>query len=80
VAEGSVASPSPSRSDKLGTGHGEREHSPIGRTSFERATSQPAEIVQVRYDSQANLVASGVIAPRRALPEPFPGFVPDPRL
>jgi hypothetical protein len=69
-----------SRSDKLGTGHGEREHSPIGRTSFERATSHPAEIVQVRYDSHANLVASGVIAPRRALPDPFPGFVPDPRL
>lgn len=67
------------RSDKLGTGHGEREHSPIGRTAFERATSQPAEIVQVRYDSHANLVASGVIAPRRAVPDPFPGFVPDPR-
>jgi hypothetical protein len=68
-----------SRSDKLGTGHGEREHAPIGRTSFERATSQPAEIVQVRYDSHANLVASGVIAPRRAPPDPFPGFVPDPK-
>jgi hypothetical protein len=67
------------RSDKLGTGHGEREHSPIGRTAFERATAQPAEIVQVRYDSHANLVASGVITPRRAVPDPFPGFVPDPR-
>jgi hypothetical protein len=67
------------RSDKLGTGHGEREHSPIGRTAFERATSQPAEIVQVRYDSHTNLVASGVIAPRRTVPDPFPGFVPDPR-
>jgi hypothetical protein len=67
------------RSDKLGTGHGEREHSPIGRTAFERATSQPAEIVQVRYDSHANLVASGVIVPRRGVPDPFPGFVPDPR-
>jgi hypothetical protein len=87
-ADGSLASASPSRerdssvasrSDKLGTGHGEREHSPIDRTSFERATSQPAEIVQVRYDSHANLVASGVIAPQRALPDPFPGFVPDPR-
>ncbi len=66
------------RSDKLGTGHGEREHAPIGRTAFERATAQPAEIVQVRYDSHANLVASGVIVPRRAVPDPFPGFVPDP--
>ncbi len=68
----------PSHNDKLGTGHGEREHSPVGRTAFERATSQPAEIVQVRYDSHANLLASGVIAPRRGLPEPFPGFVADP--
>jgi len=67
------------RTDKLGTGHGEREYAPIARTAFERATSQPAEIVQVRYDSHANLVASGVIAPRRALPDPFPGYVPDPR-
>lgn len=67
------------RNDKLGTGHGEREHSPIGRTTFQRATAQPAEIVQLRYDSHANLVASGVIAPRRAVPDPFPGFVPDPR-
>jgi hypothetical protein len=67
------------RTDKLGTGHGEREYAPIARTAFERATSQPAEIVQIRYDSHANLVASGVIAPRRALPDPFPGYVPDPR-
>ena len=70
-----------SPTDKLGTGHGEREHAPISRTAFERATSQPAEIVQVRYDSHANLVAAGVIAPQhqRGAPDPFPGFVPDPR-
>jgi len=89
AAASSSASPAPAlerdaalapRSEKLGTGHGEREHSPIGRTAFERATSQPAEVVLVRYDSQANLIASGVIAPRRALPDPFPGFVPDPRM
>ncbi len=66
------------RSDKLGTGHGEREYSPIEHTAFERATSQPAEIVQVRYDSHANLVASGVISPRRSTPDPFPGYVADP--
>jgi hypothetical protein len=68
---------------RLGTGHGEREYSPISRTSFERASTQPAEIVQVRYDSRANLVAAGVIGeppPRRwTSPEPFPGYVPDPR-
>lgn len=60
--------------NKLGTGHGEREWSPINRTAFERATSHPAEIVQLRYDSHANLVAAGVIAG----PAPFPGYVPDP--
>jgi hypothetical protein len=68
-----------SRSDKLGTGHGEREYAPVSRTAFERATAQPAEVVQVRYDSHANLVAGGVIAaPQRPAPDPFPGFVADP--
>ncbi|MEO8836449.1 MAG: hypothetical protein ABI364_06895 [Caldimonas sp.] len=67
---------------KLGTGHGEREYSPTTQTAFERASTEPAEIVQVRYDSYANLVASGVIArPRPPLsrqPDAFPSFVPDP--
>src|SRR5439155_26339887 len=70
------------RDDKrLGTGHGEREYSPTTQTAFERASSSPAEIVQVRYDSFANLLASGVIprapAPPRQ-PNAFPSFVPDP--
>ena len=69
------------KAEKLGTGHGEREYSPTTRTTFERASSQPAEIVQVRYDSYANLVSAGVIGRPRppAVPEPFPGFAPDPR-
>ena len=71
------------KAERLGTGHGEREYAPVSRTSFERASSQPAEIVQVRYDSHANLVAAGIIPttppPRRWWPEPFPGYVPDPR-
>jgi hypothetical protein len=68
------------KAEKLGTGHGEREYSPTTQTTFERASSQPAEIVQVRYDSYANLVAAGVIGRPQppALPQPFPGFVPDP--
>ncbi|MBL8326011.1 MAG: hypothetical protein JNJ89_13750 [Rubrivivax sp.] len=67
--------------ERLGTGHGEREYAPINRTAFERASTQPAEIVQIRYDSHANLVAAGVIDPPRrwGAPEPFPGYVPDPR-
>jgi hypothetical protein len=67
--------------EKLGTGPGEREYSPTTQTAFERASSQPAEIVQVRYDSYANLLAMGIIGRPRpsAAPEPFPAFVPDPR-
>ena len=69
------------QAEKLGTGHGEREYSPTTQTAFERAGSQPNEIVQVRYDSYANLVASGVIGrtPTYATPEAFPRFAPDPR-
>ena len=66
---------------KLGTGHGEREYSPTSQTAFERASSTPAEIVQVRYDSHANLVASGVIPRQRPWPrqpDAFPSFVADP--
>lgn len=67
---------------RLGTGHGRREHSQARYVSFERATSQPTQIVQLRYDSRANLVARGVIrAPAPCgwpCPTPFPGFAPDP--
>jgi hypothetical protein len=66
---------------KLGTGHGEREYSPTSQTAFERASASPTEIVQVRYDSYANLLASGVIPRQRPiprLPDAFPSFVPDP--
>jgi hypothetical protein len=69
------------KAEKLGTGHGEREYSPTTQTTFERASAQPAEIVQVRYDSFANLVANGIVGRPRppVTPEPFPAFVPDPR-
>jgi len=67
---------------RLGTGHGRREHSQARYVQFERATSHPAQIVQLRYDSRANLVARGVIrAPAPCgwpCPTPFPGFAPDP--
>lgn len=63
---------------QLGTGHGERIASSTRYTDFRRASTVPAEVITVYYDSYANLVAQGVIpAPR--LPRPFPGgFVPDP--
>ena len=67
---------------RLGTGHGRREASHAQHTTFERASSAPAETVMIYYDSYRNLVARGVIRepiPVAPLPQPFPGFVPDPR-
>lgn len=71
------------RGARIGTGHGRHEHSPATHVAFERASSAPAEIVTLYYDSHANLLARGIIreppiqvAPT---PRPFPGFVPDPR-
>jgi len=67
---------------RLGTGHGRSETSPVQFTQFERAQPNPDQVVAIRYDSRANLIAMGVIAsPPRWRPEPFPGalgFVPDP--
>ncbi|MBU2286544.1 MAG: hypothetical protein KKC85_08930, partial [Gammaproteobacteria bacterium] len=76
----------PSGDDKLGTGHGERETSVINHTSFVRASSAPDEVIALRYDSVANLIAQGVIPgrdERPTRPRPFPktpqpGYVPDP--
>ena len=73
--------PAPARAEsRMGTGHGRREHSPAVRVTFERATSAPAEMLTLYYDSHANLVARGVVRePAQVTPRPFPGFVPDPR-
>ena len=70
----------------IGTGHGEREWSPVGRTEFQRASRTPAEVVQLRYDDVPNLVAMGVMPrpyrwdrPYRDRPQAFPnGFAADP--
>jgi hypothetical protein len=70
---------------RLGTGHGEREGSWVGHTTFERRSQRPDELIRIRYDSRENLIAMGVIPPdampRR--PKPFPGsptprYAPDP--
>ena len=68
---------------QLGTGHGQREPSRVRNTAFERDTAFPTQQVQVRYDSERNLVARGIIprsrAPVRDEPQAFPGqYVPDP--
>ncbi|HMP11978.1 hypothetical protein [Hydrogenophaga sp.] len=69
----------------LGTGHGERERDRVGSTSFERASRRPDEMLLIRYDSHANLVARGIVPTRHRRPprpHPFPGshpgFAPDP--
>ena len=73
-------------SERLGTGHGEREYAPITQITFDRASDRPVEVVRVRYDSHDRLVALGVIPawplapPTPIAPEPFArSFVPDPR-
>lgn len=72
--------------ERLGTAHGAREYSYSSRTTFERSTTSPVQIVSIRYDSVANLIAMGVIPLHRSsTPDPFPrdrqtGFVPDPPL
>jgi len=70
---------------ELGTGHGERRYDPAYQTQFVRASSRPAEVVSLFYDSPRVLIARGIMPPPRGhrpprqRPEAFPiGFVPDP--
>ena len=74
-------------SERLGTGHGPREHSSVTYTTFERRSRNPEQIVTIRYDSHENLVSMGVISRQVPLqlvrPQPFPEtlprqYVPDP--
>lgn len=70
---------------RIGTGHGAREWSPVGRTDFARASRSPAQVTQLRYDDPDSLAALGVL-PRPTpywrhsqAPQAFPdGFVADP--
>jgi hypothetical protein len=73
------------RQQSIGTGHGDREWAPTSRTSFERATRQPEQVSEVRYDDYRRLVALGVVPRRHGpiwrenAPSAFPGgFVADP--
>jgi hypothetical protein len=70
---------------RMGTGHGDREWSPVGRTGFVRASRQPSQVSQLRYDDYDTLVARGVLPryprqwEREHGPRAFPsGFVADP--
>lgn len=70
---------------QLGTGHGQREWAPVGANLFQRMSTRPQQVSQVRYDDANALVAMGIL-PRLYrgyadnTPRAFPqGFVPDPR-
>ncbi len=90
---GAPAAKAMRESDRLGTGHGQREYAPIRYTEFKRASHSPSEVLSLRYDSRSNLVSHGILPkPRPSMwqpnwrkqdwqqAEPFPGdFVPDPR-
>ena len=81
-----AAAPGAQEDARLGTGHGRRETSLAREVAFERASSTPAEMVTVYYDSYRSLVARGVIRdplpPVGVAPQPFPGsglrFAADP--
>lgn len=83
-AKGAIAADRAEKAEsRIGTGHGERINSTVRSTDFQRASSQADEIISIRYDSYANLVARGIIPRGRDVyptqPNPFPGgFVPDP--
>jgi hypothetical protein len=74
--------------ERLGTGHGARETSLVRVTTFQRASAQPDQRLEIRYDSLDNLVAAGIVPPPRVAatsPRSFPGdpardYVPDPPL
>lgn len=76
-AESRSAQESADAAAPLGTGHGRIETSYARHVEFERATTHPAEIIAIRYDSYRNLVAMGVIPRAARHPMAFPGFVPD---
>lgn len=65
---------------RLGTGHGERLHSVVTTTRFQRASSSPSAVIAIHYDRLSSLIARGVVPPPAvAAPNPFPRqFVPDP--
>jgi len=74
---------------RIGTGHGQREWSPVGRTEFVRASRHPSQVSELRYDAYERLAALGIVprdyryygygSPHDGTPSAFPGgFVADP--
>jgi len=77
---GRVAAAAPQAPERsIGTGHGRGEASYARYVDFERASDAPNEVIAIRYDTRANLVARGIIPTTAHQPDPFPAhFVPDP--
>lgn len=77
-----AAAPMTLSAPSLGTGHGERDTSRVTQVEFTRATSDPAEVVRLYYESLAVLEAKGIALRQPVTPRanPFPAsqFVPDP--
>ena len=71
---------------RIGTGHGQREWAPVGQTTFDRASTRPVQLLQLRYDAPEALAGRGILPrpyapypPRRHGPQAFPDrFVADP--
>jgi hypothetical protein len=79
-ADSAPPSAAPRTAEKsIGTGHGRNQTSQAHYVSFERESNTPNEVMALRYDTHANLVARGVIRQPQRDPSPFPArFVPDP--
>ena len=83
VAADKAMRPTPSApvEQSIGTGHGRSQTSHARYVSFERESDAPSEVIVLRYDTRANLVARGIIRSLPRDPNPFPArFVPDPPL
>jgi len=63
---------------RIGTGHGQREWSPVGRTDFVRATRSPEQVSELRYDDEATLVARATSALYSERTGGFTGVLDDP--
>ena len=80
VAESAVRPTPPAPVEQsIGTGHGRNQTSHARYVSFERESEVPNEVIVLRYDTRANLVARGIVRTLPREPNPFPArFVPDP--
>ena len=69
----------PAAEKSIGTGHGRNQSSQARYVQFERESDAPSEVIAIRYDTRANLVARGIIEAPAREPNPFPArFVADP--